>query len=112
MRATVFSKFDMKSVFWRIQIDEKDRYKIAFTFPFGHYEWNVVPFGLKNAYSEFQNLVNDIVTPFTEFSNVYIDDVLIIYKSIDQHYWKHLNTFVQIIKHNGLVLSPAKINLF
>jgi hypothetical protein len=69
-----------------------------------------VPFGLKNAYSEFQNIVNDIATPF--ISNVYIDDVLIIYKSIDQHYWKHLNTFVQIIKHNGLVLSPAKINLF
>jgi hypothetical protein len=45
--ATIFSKFDMKSRFWQIQIDENDRYKTAFTVPFGHYEWNVMPFGLK-----------------------------------------------------------------
>ena len=33
-----FSMFDMKSGFWQIQIVEKDRYKIAFIVPFGHYE--------------------------------------------------------------------------
>ena len=36
--ATIFSKFDMKSGFWQIQVDEKDRYKTAFTVPFGHFE--------------------------------------------------------------------------
>jgi hypothetical protein len=50
--ALVFYKFDMKSGFWQIQIDDKDRYKTAFTTSFGHYEWNVTPFGLKNATSE------------------------------------------------------------
>ena len=77
----------MKNGFWQIQIDEKDRYKTTFTIPFGHYEWNVMSFGLKNAPSEFQNIMNDIFTPFTEFSIVYIDDVLIFSKSIDDH-WK------------------------
>ena len=37
-RAVVFSKFNMKSGFWQIQIRESDRYKTAFTTPFGHYE--------------------------------------------------------------------------
>jgi hypothetical protein len=73
----------MKSEFWQIQIDENDRYKTVFTVLFGHYEWNVMPFGLKNAPSEFQNIMNDIFTPFTNFSIVYIDDVLIFSRSIE-----------------------------
>ena len=101
----------MKSRFWQIQIDEKDIYKTTFTVPFGHYEWNVMPFGLKNAPSEFWNIINDIFTHFTEFSIVYIDDVLIFSKSIDDH-WKHLDIFVNVIKRNGLIVSATKINLF
>ena len=101
----------MKSGFWQIQIDEKDRCKTTFIVPFGHYECNVMPFGLKNAPSEFQNIMNEIFTPFTDFSIVYIDDGVIFSKSIDDH-WKHLDIFVKIIKHNGLVVSATKINLF
>jgi hypothetical protein len=56
--ALVFSKFDMKSGFWQIQICDQDRYKTAFTTPFGHYEWNFMPFDLKNAPSEFQIIMN------------------------------------------------------
>jgi hypothetical protein len=81
----VFSKFDMKSGFWQIQINDQDRYKTAFTTPFGHYEWNVMPFGLKNASSEFQNIMNDIFNPFIHFTIVYIDDILIFSKSIEEH---------------------------
>ena len=66
---------------------------------------------LKNAPSEFQNIMNVIFTPYTDFSIVYIDDVLIFSKSIDDH-WKHLDIFVKVIKHNGLVVSATQINLF
>jgi len=95
--AKIFSKFDMKSGFWQIQIAEADCYKTAFTAPFGHYEYNVMPFGLKNAPSEFQNIMNDIFTPYTSFIIVYIDDVLVFSKSIDQHL-KHLQTSLQLWK--------------
>ena len=106
--ALVFSKI---SGFWQIQIDDHDRYKTAFTTPFGHYEWNVMPFGLKNAPSEFQNIMNDIFNLFTHFTIVYIDGVLIFSKSIDEH-WKHLNSFLDIIKNSGLVVLAKKIKLF
>lgn len=107
----IYSKFDMKSGFWQIQIKEEDRYKTAFTTPFGHYEWNVMPFGLKNAPSEFQKIMNEIFLPYTSFIIVYIDDVLIFSQNIDQH-WKHLNIFHKIIIQNGLVVSARKMKLF
>ena len=62
--ATIFSKFDMKSGFWKIQVTPEDRYKTAFTVPFGHYEWNVMSFDLKNTPSKFQNIMNDIFNAY------------------------------------------------
>ena len=109
--ATIFSKFDMKFGFWQIQITEKDRYKTTYTVPFGHYEWNVMPFGLKNAPSKFQNIMNDIFNNYTRFSIVYIDDVLIFSNSIEEHF-QHLKIFQRIVRENGLVIFASKIKLF
>ena len=39
-RAVIFSKFDMKSGLWQIQIRKPDRYKAAFTTPFGTIKLN------------------------------------------------------------------------
>ena len=110
-KAVVFRKFDMKSGFWQIQIKESDRYKTPFTTPFGHYEWNVMPFGLKNAPSKFQNIMNEIFNPFSTHAIVYIDDVLIFLNSLNQHQ-KHLQAFLNIVKFNGLVVSAPKIKLY
>uniref|UniRef100_A0A3Q7H7U3 Reverse transcriptase domain-containing protein n=1 Tax=Solanum lycopersicum TaxID=4081 RepID=A0A3Q7H7U3_SOLLC len=63
--AKIFSQFDMKSGFWQIQIFEKDKYKTAFNVPFGQFEWNVMPFRLKNAPSEFQNIMNSIFNDYS-----------------------------------------------
>lgn len=48
----IFSKFDLKAGFWQVAISEEDKFKTAFSIPIGHYEWNVMPFGLKNAPSK------------------------------------------------------------
>ncbi|KAA0066381.1 Enzymatic polyprotein [Cucumis melo var. makuwa] len=108
--AKVFSKFDMKSGFWQIQIHPADRYKTTFNVPFGQFQWNVMPFGLKNAPSEFQKIMNDIFNQYQEFTIVYIDDVLVFSNTVDQHF-KHLRVFLNVIKSNGLVVSQPKIKL-
>ena len=70
-----------------------------------------MPFGLKNAPLEFQHIMNDIFTPYTEIAICYIEDVLILSSSIDQHI-KHLNIFKHIIIINGLVISAPKMKPF
>ena len=92
----------MKSGFWKIQLHEKDKYKTAFSVPFGHYEWNVMLFGLKNATSKFQNIMNDIFNPYSNFSIVYIDDVL-IFSNFIEHHFKYLNILLKIVKENDLL---------
>ena len=109
-KAVIFSKFDMKSGYYQIRIKEEDKYKTAFVVPFGHYEWNVMPMGLKNAPAEFQNIMNNILMPYATFAIVYLDDVLIFSDSIEQHL-KHLKTFKELIKRNGLVISAKKMTL-
>ena len=45
-----------------------------------------MPFGLKNAHSEFQNIMNDFFNDYTRFPIVYIDDVIIISSYIEGHF--------------------------
>lgn len=89
--ATIYSKFDIKSGYWQIQVAGEDIYKIAFVVPQGHYEWNVMPFGLKNVPSKFQHIIHDIFDPYKEFIMDYIDDILVFSKEIDQHF-EHLKS--------------------
>ena len=51
----------------------------AFSTPQGHYEWNVLPFGLKNAPHIFQRKMDDVFKDY-DFIHVYVDDMLISLK--------------------------------
>jgi len=109
--AKIFSKFDLKSGFWQVAIKEDDKFKTAFNVPVGHYEWNVMPFGLKIAPTKFQRVMDDTLKPYFDWLIVYIDDILVFSTSLEQHF-KHLRKFLQVIKQVGLVLSKKKIELF
>lgn len=108
---SIFSKFDLKSEYYQIQLEETDKYKTAFVVSFGHYEWNVLPLGLRNNPSEFQNIMNSIFNDYSHFTIVYLDDILVFSDSINKHL-QHLNQFYEINKDNDLVLSEKKLNLF
>lgn len=70
-----------------------------------------MPFGLKNAPSEFQKIMNDIFNPYMDFIIVYIDDILVYSKTLESHI-KHLDIFKNIVIQNGLVISKTKMSLF
>ena len=68
-------------------------------------------FGLKNTPSEFQRIMNDIFNPYFEFYIIYMDDVQIFLNLIEK-YFKHLKTFLYVVKASGLVVSEKKISFF
>ncbi|CAF4712302.1 unnamed protein product [Rotaria socialis] len=88
-----FSKFDMKSGFWQIPVEEEDRHKTAFITPEGLYEWNVLAQGLKNSPPSFQRVMANILSPCHPFALVYIDVLSIL------------------LQHN-FQLNPSKYSMF
>ena len=75
--SNIFSKFDCKSGFQQIKIPHESIKWIAFTCPIDHFEWLVMPFGLKNAPSIFQQKMDNIFNQYKNFVCVYIDDILV-----------------------------------
>jgi hypothetical protein len=62
--AIYFTKLDLRSVYHHIRMKEEDIPKEEFRTHEGHYEFLVIPFGLTNAPSTFQGLMNSIFKPF------------------------------------------------
>jgi hypothetical protein len=75
----IFTKMDLRWGFNNVRIREGDEHKAAFITPLGLYEPNVMQFGLCNAPSTFQRMVDEVLAQEKNSGHVevYIDDILI-----------------------------------
>ncbi len=103
-----FSTIDLQCGYHQIFLDTKSRPYTAFTTPLGKFQYKTMPFGLKNAPSYFQNLMYLVLKRYVnKICIVYMDDIVIYSKTIDQHY-KDLRFIVLYLAENGLCINFEK----
>lgn len=112
-RSKFFSTLDLASGFHQIEIEETDRHKTAFTvLGKGLFEYCCVPFGLSNAPSVFQRLIEIVLAGLSwEIAIAYIDDIVIFSATFEQHL-ERLQLVFEALQKANLKLKPRKCALF
>ena len=83
-----------------MRVHDEDVPKTAFKTRYGHFEFLVMSFGLRNAPAAFMDLMNRIFRPYLDqFVIVFIDDIL-IYSGSGEEHAEHLRIILQtLLKH-------------
>jgi len=106
--AKYFSTFDLASGFHQIPMDENDAQKTAFSTPHGHYHFNRMPFGLKNAPATFQRLMDQVLSGLQRAELfVYLDDIVLYASFLREHEIK-FRKLAEKLKEANLKLQPDK----
>lgn len=107
-KSKYFSTLDLAQGFHQIEMDSESIEKTAFSVDNGHWEYVRMPFGLKNAPSTFQRVMDNVLREFLyKFCFVYMDDVIIFSKSLHEHRL-HLKQIFQKFREYNLKVQLDK----
>ena len=106
--AQVLSSLDALSGFTQLSVAEADREKTAFRTHRGLFQFQRLPFGLRNGPSAFQRVMQGVLAPYLWlFALVYIDNIVIYSKNWHDHV-DHIDKVLESIIASGITLSPPK----
>lgn len=107
-KSKCFTKLDLRSAFNLLRIRKGDEWKTAFRTRYGHFQFNVMPFGLCNAPGTFQHFLNDIFRDhLDDFVVIYLDDILIHSPDPASHQ-DHVKKVLSILRQHGLCAKLEK----
>ena len=102
------STLDALAGFTQVEVEPKEREKLAFRTHRGLWQFVRMPFGYKNGPSIFQRIMQNVLAPFLWiFALVYIDDIVIFSLTLEDHI-SHLDQVFKAIEDSGVTLSVTK----
>ncbi|GKB94526.1 putative reverse transcriptase domain-containing protein, partial [Tanacetum coccineum] len=106
--SSVYSKIDLRSGYHQLRVRGEDIPKTTFRMHYGHYEFQVLPFGLTNTPAVFMDLMNRVCKPYLDkFVIFFIDDILIYSKNKEEHE-EHLKVILELLKKEELYAKFSK----
>uniref|UniRef100_A0A6G1SP10 RNA-directed DNA polymerase n=2 Tax=Aceria tosichella TaxID=561515 RepID=A0A6G1SP10_9ACAR len=105
-----FSKLDIKAMYWQVLMDEASKPKTAFVVHCGHYEFNVMPFGLVAAPMTAMRVMNEVVKGMESNAFVFYDDILVYTSNFESHL-EALKLLFEKLKKANITLNKNKCEL-
>ena len=107
-----FSTLDLQSGYWQVEMDQADKEKTAFVCKEGLFQFNLMHFGLTNAPSTFERLMEMVLAGLQyQICLIYLDDVIVYGKSFEEEISRLGKVFCRL-QDAGRKLKPQKCVLF
>ena len=86
-----------------------EEWKTAFHLRYGHYKYIVIPFGLTNAPSTFQSLINTTFQEYLDiFVTAYLNDILVYTKGTLKEQAEVVKNVLKTLQQADMILRPDK----
>lgn len=105
-----FSQIDLSNGFNQIRIDDKSKPITSFFILGQQWQYKRVPFGIKPGPKKFQRYVSNVLGDIYDVF-VYIDDITISSRTIEEHKKTLLQVLKRLYKH-GMKINFEKTKLF
>ncbi|GKC04493.1 putative reverse transcriptase domain-containing protein [Tanacetum coccineum] len=110
--SSMYSKIDLRLGYHQLRIKEEDIPITAFRTWYGHFEFQVIPFGLTSTSAMFMDLMSRVSKPcLDKFVIVFIDDILVYSKDKEEH-GKHLRIIFELLKKERLYVKFSKCDFW
>jgi len=107
-RVKWFTHLNLKEAYYWVQMKKGKEWKTAFWTRYKHYEYTVMPFGLKNAPVTFQRLINDTLREYLDdFTITYLNDILIYSDDLEMHH-SHVHKILEKLNKRALYVKKSK----
>jgi hypothetical protein len=101
------SSLDLVAAYQQMLVREEDRDVLTFSWKGIKYRFKGAPFGLTHLPGQFQRLMNCVLVEHYQYVLIYLDDVFIFSKTLQEHI-EHCNRVIQTLTEYNLRLRRGK----
>lgn len=106
--ASWFSKLDLRAGYHQIRLAPGEEHKTAFQTHSGHFQFNVLAFGLTGGPATFQAVMNaTLALVLRKCVVVFFDDILVYSASLEEHI-DHVKQVLQLLQQNQWKVKLSK----
>jgi hypothetical protein len=106
--AAIYTKLDIKDIYYRIRIRFGDKWKTAFRTRYGHYEYIMIFFNLINTSAIFQTYINETLKDYLDiFCMAYFDNIC-IYNRFIEKYKKYVRLILERLRQYKFYVKFSK----